>query len=36
MSGWGFDIAIGLGLVLAFALVRWFILDLIDPPRRSP
>jgi hypothetical protein len=35
MSSLGFDVAIGLGLALAFAVVRRFILDMIEPPRPS-
>ena len=35
MSSLGFDVAIGLGLALAFAVVRRFILDVIEPPRPS-
>jgi hypothetical protein len=35
MSSLGFDVAIGLGLALAFAVVRRFILDIIEPPRPS-
>jgi hypothetical protein len=33
MGSLGFDVAIGLSLALAFALVRSFILDIIEPPR---
>jgi len=36
MGNLGFDVAIGLGLALAFAVVRRFILDMIEPPRPSP
>jgi hypothetical protein len=35
MDNLGFDVAIGLGLALAFAVVRRFILDIIEPPRPS-
>jgi hypothetical protein len=35
MSSLGFDVAIGLGLALAFVVVRRFILDMIEPPRPS-
>jgi hypothetical protein len=35
MGSLGFDVAIGLGLALAFAVVRRFILDMIKPPRPS-
>jgi hypothetical protein len=35
MSSFGFDVAIGLGLALAFAVVRRFVLDMIEPPRPS-
>jgi len=35
MGSLGFDVAIGLGLALAFAVVRRFILDVIEPPRPS-
>jgi hypothetical protein len=35
MGNLGFDVAIGLGLALAFAVVRRFILDMIEPPRPS-
>ena len=36
MGNLGFDVAIGLGLALAFAVVRRFILDMTEPPRPSP
>jgi hypothetical protein len=36
MGNLGFDVAIGLCLALAFAVVRRFILDMIEPPRPSP
>jgi hypothetical protein len=35
MGNLGFDVAIGLVLALAFAVVRRFILDMIEPPRPS-
>jgi hypothetical protein len=31
MGNLGFDVAIGFGLALAFAVVRRFILDMIEP-----
>jgi hypothetical protein len=33
LANLGFDVAIGLGLILAFAVVRRFILDLIEAQR---
>jgi hypothetical protein len=35
MGSLGFDVTIGLGLALVFAVVRHFILDMIEPPRPS-
>jgi hypothetical protein len=36
MGSLGFDVAIGLGLALVFAVVRRFILDMIEPPPPRP
>jgi hypothetical protein len=35
MANLGFDVAIGLRLALAFAVIRRFIRDLIEPTRPS-
>jgi hypothetical protein len=36
MANLGFDVAVALFLAVAFAVVRRFILNFIEPPRRSP